>query len=474
MKNIKLNKMKIGLRKSTFFVLLIQSLIIISSSQSICTEKDPRPNIIFILTDDQRWDAMGYAGNEIIQTPHMDRLAEDGIYFRNAFVTTPICAASRASIVTGLYERTHQFTFNTPPLSENLVKLSYFNQLKQNGYYTGFIGKFGMTFENQLDTTLFDYYDPYMARFYFRLVGEAWNEHKYLTYLTGGKATDFIKSAPGDKPFCLSVSFNAPHAEDQSPDQYIFPEDLGDLYSDITIPLPDLVDTAYFNNQPAYVKEGLNKVRWYWRFDNPEKYQKMVKAYYRMISAIDRVLGDIRGTLKETGKEDNTIIIFTSDNGYFLGERGLAGKWLMYENSLRIPLIIYDPRIEENSQSNDQMVLNIDIAPTIMSFANVQIPEAIQGQNLVPLLEATDVAFRHHFLCEHLYDIKFIPKSEGIRTEQWKYFRYIDNPDHEELYNLHNDPLEIKNLASDEKYMNRLNILRNTCDGKITELIKAR
>lgn len=433
-----------------------------------------KPNIIFILTDDQRWDALGHAGNDIIKTPNMDRLAQEGVYFRNAFVTTPICAASRASIITGLYERTHQFTFETPPLSEKFIEFSYFNQLKQNGYYTGFIGKFGMNFENQLDTTLFDFYDQYMTGFYYRLVGEAWSDHKYLTYITGDKATTFLRSAPKDKPFCLSISFNAPHAEDQSPDQYIYPEDLSDLYSDITIPPPALGDIQYYNEQPDYVKEGLNKIRWYWRFDNPGKYQEMVKAYYRMITAIDKVLGNIRQTLSELGFDKNTIIIFTSDNGYFLGERGLAGKWLMYENSIRIPLIIYDPRIEHNIQVNDQLVLNIDIAPTILDFANIQTPAIMQGQSLVPMLTDQDLSLRDYFLCEHLYNLKFIPKSEGIRTDKWKYFRYIDDPDHEELYNLIDDPKEKNNLVNKDIYNSELNELRILCKEKVSELIEER
>jgi arylsulfatase A-like enzyme len=331
-----------------------------------------------------------------------------------------------------------------------------------------------MSFEDQMDTLLFDYYDPYMARFYYRLTGEAWDEHKYLTYLTGEKAIDFVNNAPDDKPFCLSISFNAPHAEDQSPDQYIYPEDLSNLYENITIPDPPLNKEKYFNEQPDYVKEGLNKLRWYWRFDNPEKYQKMVKAYYRMITAVDKVLGDIRQTLKKNNLDKNTIIIFVSDNGYFLGERGLAGKWLMYDNSIRVPLIIYDPRTENNSQENDQLVLNIDIAPTIMEYANIRIPEGIQGQSLIPILKDPSLSIRDQFLCEHLYDLKYIPKSEGIRTKKWKYFRYINDPDHEELYDLVNDPLEVNNLAGDNNFTNELNALREDCDAKIEGLIKAR
>ena len=200
----------------------------------------------------------------------------------------------------------------------------------------------------------------------------------------------------------------------------------------------------------------------------------MVKAYYRMITAVDKVLGNIRQTLNDTGMDKNTIIIFTSDNGYFLGERGLAGKWLMYDNSIRVPLIIYDPRAENNSWEVDQLVLNIDIAPTIMDYANIQIPEDIQGHSLIPVLNDPALSIRDQFLCEHLYELKYIPKSEGIRTEKWKYFRYIDDPDHEELYDLVNDPLEVNNLVYDNNSSRELNALRKDCNAQIEKLIKAR
>ena len=453
---------------------LLSVLCLMTLSYAKSNPHTEKPNIIFILTDDQRWDALGHSGNKIIETPNIDQLATDGVYFSNAFVTTPICAASRASIVTGLYERTHQFTFNTPPLSNKFIDISYFHQLKEHGYHTGFLGKFGMSFEDQMDTALFDHYDPYMARFYYRLTGEGWSEHKYLTYQTGEKAINFIENAPDDQPFCLSISFNAPHAEDQSPDQYIYPEDLKDLYEDITIPDPPLIENKYFDKQPDYVKESLGYIRWLWRFDSPEKYQEMVKAYYRMITAIDKVLGEIREALTENGLEDNTIIIFTSDNGYFLGERGLAGKWLMYENSIRVPLIIFDPREESEYQENDQLVLNIDIAPTIMEYAGIKVPANVQGHSLLPAMKDPSFKIRDQFLCEHLYELKFIPKSEGIRTEKWKYFRYIDDPNHEELYDLLNDPLEMNNLINDNGSNSELEFLRRECDVMIEELIKAR
>ncbi len=437
-------------------------------------QQTERPNIIFILTDDQRWDALGYAGNDIIHTPEMDKLAEQGAYFSHAFVTTPICAASRASILTGMYERTHMMTFGTPPLEKEYVDISYPRLMKEAGYYSGFIGKFGMWLENKLDTTLFDYYDTHGIEFYYRLVGPGWSKHRHLTDLMGDRSLEFLDNVPENRPFCLSLSFNAPHAEDQSPEQYIWPPDMDSLYQDVTIPAKLFSEPEYFESQPDFVKEGLNRVRWHWRYDTPEKYQRMVKGYYRMISGVDRVIGRIRKALEEHGMADNTVIMLMGDNGYFLGERGFAGKWLMYEHALRVPLIIYQPGKKPVQNTFEDMALNIDIAPTILDLAGIQVPGVMQGKSLLPLLNGKTDHLRDHFLCEHLYDLQYIPQSEGIRTKTWKYFRYRQHPGHEELYNLQSDPREAENLASKDKYQDVLEKYRNMCNETIKELEKER
>jgi len=459
-----------------FRLAVLLSLIVISCAPKSDSGTDgssgpgDRPNIIFILTDDQRWDAVGYAGNDIIYTPNMDKLAQKGVYFSNAFVTTPICAASRASIFTGMYERTHNYTFGTPPLAKKYIDISYAKKIKDAGYYTGFFGKLGVSFENKLDTSLFDESRYYRTDFYYRLTGPGASEHIHLTDLTGNKVVEFIEGAPSDKPFCLSVSFNAPHAEDASPEQYIWPERLDSLYKNDFIPYPEMANSDYFEAQPEYVKSGLNRLRWKWRFDTPEKYQKSVKGYYRMISAVDENIGRIIRAVEDKEIAGNTIIMMMGDNGYFLGERGLAGKWLMYENSLRVPLLIYDPRTKSDKHCLDQIALNIDIAPTILDYADVNIPDEMQGKSLRPLIERKDTLRRTDFLCEHLFNHPFIPQSEGIRTEKWKYFRYRNDPGHEELYNLKEDPAEKDNLSADPVYKTVLDSLRGLCDKRIIQL----
>jgi arylsulfatase A-like enzyme len=434
--------------------------------------QSPKPNIIFILTDDQRWDAMGIAGNTIIQTPEMNALALSGTYFKNAFSTTPICAASRASILTGMHERTHAYTFQKPRLKQPYADLIYPGLLKQNDYHVGFFGKLGVIIDSaERYFHQSDFYDrsnhPDRRGYFYKKIG---SDTVHLTRYTGYQALKFIDDAPADKPFCLSLSFSAPHGHDNATDQYFWQEKLDTLYNGIRIPEPLLSEDTFFNKLPKEVREGFNRERWKWRFDTPEKYQQMVKGYYRMITEIDDEIKRIRTKLREKKMEENTIIIVMGDNGYFMGDRQLADKWLMYDVSIRIPLIIFDPRIKKPAVIND-MVLNIDIPTTILSLAGVAVPKAYQGKSLDPLLNRKNVGWdRKSILVEHLWDFPSIPSSEGVRTDRWKYFRYrlINAP--EELYDLNNDPMERINLAQEKKYSRVLEELRTELEKKSTQL----
>lgn len=428
-----------------------------------------KPNIIFILTDDQRWDALGFAGNKIIQTPQMDTLATSGTYFKNAFSTTPICAASRASILTGLYERTHGYTFQKPKLRAPYAEMIYPKIFKDHGYHVGFFGKLGVVMNNPSQYfNESDFYDrggeAEKQGYFYKKIG---NDTVHLTRYSGYQAQNFIKNAPTDKPFCLSISFSAPHGHDNSIAQYFWQQKSDSLYKNIVIPEPVLGNDSFFNKLPIPVQEGFNRTRWKWRFDTPEKYQNMVKGYYRMITEIDDEIGLIRKQLKAQGIEDNTIIIVMGDNGYFLGDRQLADKWLMYDVSIRVPLIIYDPRIHKPA-AIDAMVLNIDITKTMLGIAGITAPKKYQGQNLMPFVEKGNMpSNRKSILIEHLWKLPEIPSSEGIRSANWKYFRYrlISAP--EELYDLKSDPLEKNNLAANPKYAKQLALLRKQCDAAI-------
>jgi arylsulfatase A-like enzyme len=440
-------------------------------------EYGPRPNIIFILTDDHRWDALGYAGNRILHTPEMDMLAGEGVWFRNAIITSPISAASRASILTGMYERTHGYTFQQGPLKEPYMQLSYPVLMRKNGYYTGFFGKLGVIYRNA--ERLFDKADIYDRNgnyadrrgYFYKKIG---NDTVHLTRYIGYQAQEFIKNAPADKPFCLSLSFSAPHAHDNAPEQYFWQEKSNGMYKDTVIPPPVLAEDEYFNSLPEGVKAGFNRLRWTWRFDTPEKYQHSVKGYYRMISEIDDEIGEIRKSLSDKGIDKNTVIIILGDNGYFLGERQLAGKWLMYDNSIRVPLIIYDPRVKKHRDVKD-MVLNIDVAGTLLDLAGIGSPAEYQGISLKPYLSKRNTGIsRDTVLIEHLWKLREIPSSEGIRTSQWKYFRYrfIETP--EELYDLRKDPLETRNLALNPEYRDTLKMLRKKCDALAERYARAK
>ncbi|MPR32421.1 sulfatase family protein [Salmonirosea aquatica] len=425
-----------------------------------------QPNIIFILTDDQRWDALGYAGNKLIHTPEMDKLARQGVYFKNAAVSTPICAASRATLLSGMYERSHRYSFTTGPIRDEYMETAYPKVLRDAGYYTGFFGKFGVKYKDK--EKLFDVHDdydrgPYPDRrgYYYKKIG---NDTVHLTRYTGQQALDFLDKAPKDKPFCLSLSFSAPHAHDSAKDQYFWQKETDHLLASTEMPKADLSEDMYFNRLPKPVRDGFNRTRWYWRYDTPEKYQHSVKGYYRMISGIDLEIAKIRERLKATGQDQNTIIILMGDNGYFMGERQLAGKWLMYDNSIRVPLIIYDPRLNKHLDL-DEMALNVDVPKTILDIAGVKAPTKWQGKSLYPLVKGTTKSLqRDTILIEHLWEFANIPPSEGIRTKDWKYFRYVNDKSTEELYSLKGDPKEIRNLAADPKYKKQLLALRKKND----------
>ncbi len=446
------------MKLKSLFLLLITSPLW-GFAQDNKNAQAERPNIIFILTDDQRFDALGYAGNKIIQTPEMDKLAENGAYFRNAIVTTPICSASRASIFSGLHERTHKYTFQTGDIRSEFMQTAYPKLLKEAGYFTGFFGKFGVNYADK--AKMFDKFDDYDRNgqfpdrrgYYYKTLGK---DTVHLTRYTGQQSLDFIENVPKDKPFCLSLSFSAPHAHDNAPLQYFWQEEPDKLYQDMEMPGPELADDKYFNALPLPVREGFNRLRWTWRYDTPEKYQHSVKGYYRMIYGIDLEIAKIRKKLAETGQDKNTVIIFMGDNGYFLGERQLAGKWLMYDNSIRVPMMVYDPRISKHLDI-DEMALNIDIPATILDLAGVEIPKTYQGKSLMSLVSGKEKSMqRDTILIEHLWEFENIPPSEGVRTADWKYMRYINDKSSEELYNLKADPKEINNLAKKPEYQKTL------------------
>jgi arylsulfatase A-like enzyme len=332
----------------------------------------------------------------------------------------------------------------------------------------GFVGKFGVKVPEGVEDEWFDYFQP-SAYPYFKDIN---GKKKHLTDINMDRALDFIRGTDPEQPFCLSLSTWAPHAHDSEKQQYFWPSACNGLYKDVVIPPPVLGEPSFFNSLPEFVKKSMNRVRWFWRFDTPEKYQEMVKGYYRMISGVDMAFGRLLDELKLLDRHRDTIIILMSDNGYFLGERGFAGKWTMHDLSIRVPLIIYDPRAARARRGmiDSSLVLNVDIAPTILDLAGLSIPQEIQGRSLLPNIKGSMVNSRQEILTEHLWDHPDIPQTEAVRTEQWKYIHYPQHPEYEELYDLQNDSSEKNNLVFDKRYSEIRAELSKDCDELIQKV----
>ena len=277
--------------------------------------------------------------------------------------------------------------------------------------------------------------------------------------------------------FRSSVSFNAVHANDrdQSPGMghYPWPPSADGKYEDAEIPVPKLNDPEIYQNQPEFLKKSLNRERYFWRWDIPEKYQENMRAYFRMISGVDNSIGRIIKALENQGIAENTIIIYSADNGYYMGDRGFAGKWSHYEESLRVPLIVYDPRLSKSKRNRviPGMTLNIDIPATILDIANVPIPKGYQGKSFLPMVtgQSADNG-REEFFCEHLMDYAKIPKWEGIRGKRYVYARYFEQePVYEFLHDLKKDPNELTNFADDPEYVSILTTMRKLTDKYINK-----
>ncbi|MCS7023412.1 MAG: sulfatase [Bryobacteraceae bacterium] len=422
--------------------------------------QEQRLNILFLLADDQRWDALGCMGDPFVQSPHIDRLASEGVIFQRNFVTTAICVSSRASIFTGLYTRCHGIWKFNDVFPEEKWKLSYPVLLKQAGYRLGFIGKFGID-GGRPPIQTFDYWRGFQGQGHYFPLRDG---KTHLTTIMGDQAIEFLRGCSPGQPFCLSVSFKAPHAQDEDPRQFLYDPQDAALYREVRIPLPQTAAPEYIRQLPLSVQRSEARRRWAVRFSTPDLYQESVKGYYRLITGIDRQVGRIREELDRLGLASNTVILYSSDNGFYLSEHGLADKWFMHEESIRTPLIIYDPRLASNRrvERHGALTLNLDIAPTILDYAGMTPPASMQGRSLKPLVEGGSPAWRKDFFYEHHYNLNgWIPSTEGVRTSRYKYTIYIDEATPaEELYDLEVDMQEETNLAQDPRFTQKLAELR--------------
>jgi arylsulfatase A-like enzyme len=432
-----------------------------------------RPNILFFFADDQRYDTLGCAGHPIVKTPALDRLAASGVRFRNAFVATSVCWVSRANVLTGTWARSHAQPDRMPTVRPEFLAQAYPVKLREAGYRTGFYGKWHtITPAGFKPESLFDEYEYIFRNPYFKTLPDGTRRHE--TDLIADRGIAFLKAQPKDKPFCLNLWFNAAHAEDGDKrpgiGHYPWPPSVDGFYEDVKIPAPRLGDPAIFESQPQFLKDSINRERFFWGYDTPEKYQTNVRAYFRMISGIDRAVARVLQALADAGLADNTIVVYSADNGYYLGDRGFQGKWSHYEESLRVPLIIHDPRLPKPQRGRvvDAMALNVDLPSTFLDWAGVTPPGSYQGRSLASLVQGkTPADWRREFFCEHV-DLAPNLTWEGIRGERYVYARYFDQqPPFEFLHDLQTDPDELKNLAADPEHAAALARMRDLCNAEM-------
>jgi arylsulfatase A-like enzyme len=436
----------LSIRKSSS----IAGLLALSAIQIQAADAD-KMNVVFLLADDLRWNSLGCMGNPIVITPNIDLLAKDGVRFNNACVTTAICMVSRASLLSGQYMSRHQVTKFGVTLNEKTLEETYPAVLRKAGYWTGFVGKYGVGKINNDD---YDYSSVYEGRHW---IQQGDGDSIHVTAKNENDALYFLKNRPSEKPFLLSVSFFATHAEDKHPDQYRYQPQSEKYYQNAFIPVPKTANEAALKALPPFIsaKENAGRIRYYWRFDTPERYQKYMKAYYRMLTEMDLAIGRIVEELKAQGVYENTLIIFMGDNGYFQADHMLADKWYPYEESIRVPLIVHDPRlpVSKRNTANNEFVLNIDIAPAIMVAAGEPIPSAVQGQDFSALyLNKKAPAWRQDFYYEHpvVGNKSFIPSSEALVTHHDKYIFWPDYQ-YEEYYDLKKDKEELHNKIGSRK-----------------------
>ena len=409
---------------------------------------EPPLNLVLLYADDWRHDTLGCAGNPVVLTPRLDALAKQGVRFTQARVTTSICGVSRATLLTGQWMSRHGnrgFDAFATPWEQTWPGI-----LRASGWWSGHVGKWHC---GKFPAERFDFARSYAGSHFLKLPGGG---REHVTRRNEADALEFLRTRPKDRRFCLSVAFFAPHAQDGHPDQYLPQPESAALYRDVAIPVPATATEAAFRKLPPAVATERNegRRRWRLRFDTPEKYQRSMANYYRLVSEVDAACGRILDELAAQDLDRDTLVVFTTDNGYFHGEHGLADKWYPHEESIRVPLIVRDPRLPSarRGTASDAFVLNADLAPTFLAAAGQAAPATMQGRDFAPLyLAENPPTWRHDFFYEHpvIRDADFIPASQALVTRDWKYLLWPDSGT-EELFDLRRDPGELDNRAAAE------------------------
>ncbi len=445
--------------------------------------RDPRPNIVFILVDDLRWDELGCAGHPYIKTPNIDRIAREGVMFRNAFMTTPLCSPSRAGFLTGQYAHTNGITDNVDRSAASHKLVTFPLLLHRSGYETAFVGKWHMG-NDDMPRPGFDRWVSFKGQgsYFSPDINEDGKEVKpggYITDILNGYAVEFIKRRR-DKPFLVYLAHKAIHPEaTQNNDgsvnladseRFIPAERHKNLYASETVPRRPNARRAP-EGKPALERRigELPPLG-----SGTATRDEAILGRQRSLMAIEEGVGEILGALKETGQLDKTVIVFSSDNGYFYGEHGLSvERRLAYEESIRMPLLARYPRMIKAGTVRDEFALNIDLAPTLLSLAGAAAPADMQGRSLTPLLKGERVKWRDSFLIEY-YSDRVFPRIDrmgykAVRDGRWKYIRYLELEGMDELYDLKTDPYEMKNLINQTSAKSSLDRMRLEMDRLLKE-----
>jgi arylsulfatase A-like enzyme len=429
--------------------------------------QSPRPNLIFIMTDDHAAHALSCYGSKINKTPNLDRIAKEGMRFENCFCTNSICAPSRAVILTGKYSHINGKIDNSGQAFDGNQQ-TFPKLLQEEGYETAMIGKWHLRSE----PTGFDYWNvlPGQGVYYNPDLIEMGQRKKYTGYVTDiitDLSLEWLKKRNKDKPFCLLYQHKAPHANWQPGPKH------KDMYDDIDIPEPDtfdddgsgrgnaarecemsvgeFLDLQYewgsFKMNPPEGLKGEELTKW--------KYQFYMKNYLRCVASVDDNVGRVLDYLDESGLAKNTLVVYTSDQGFYLGDHGWYDKRFMYEESLRMPLLMRLPGIIESGTINDDMVLNLDFAPTFLELAGVKVPDDIQGESFTSMLKGERPKDWRKSMYYHYYEypsIHMVKRHYGVRTQRYKLMRFYYDIDEWELYDLENDPDELKNFYNEPGY----------------------
>ena len=438
-----------------------------------------KPNIVFLLSDDQSTYSLGCYGNQDVKSPQLDRLADEGMVFDRHYDTTAICMASRASVMTGMYEYKHGTNFGHGDMIRKTWENTYPVILRRNGYRTAFAGKFGFDLREEpngkrlpLPEKDFDMWGGGPGQTNYSTIKNESMKHyakdyPHSTRSYGAFGRDFIlESVKSNKPFCLSISFKAPH-KPASPD----PLD-DDIYKDQKFKKPANYGRKFGEHFSKQSKQDRQYERFHsWNYS--DKYNEVMAIYHQQIFAIDVAVGMIREALKESGTDQNTVIIYTSDNGFFCGSHGYGSKVLPYEESSRVPLIIYDPRNKNSWKKLRTSALtgNVDFAPTILTLAGLPVPPNMDGKDLMSVYDDPKSSLHHSLPLINVWG-KAPTHALGVVTEEMKYLYWgyaaKGFKSTHELYDLKKDPLELTNQFSSSDYTKARKKMQKLYDQHLT------